>query len=179
MIDIDADQIAFGVVIQNHAFRDFLALHARSLREIDVKRIGIWKIVQFHGRNLRSRNALCIVILSESVTTRKKRPCNSPTLAQNDIDLALAARLESAIETTRMHMSFVKYGRFRITRFSKYGVKRYAGTRAVYQKAWGRKSTPKGYRREGCSLARGVKSLNRESVRHGGFVRRRIELRKL
>src|SRR6266480_4856791 len=82
MVDIDADQIAFSVVIQNHAFGDFLALHARSLREIDVKRIGIWKIVQFHGRNLRSRNALCIVILSESVTARKKRPCNSPTLAQ-------------------------------------------------------------------------------------------------
>jgi hypothetical protein len=69
MVDIDADQIAFGVVIENHAFGDFLALHARSLREIDVKRIGIWKIAQFYGRNLRSRNALCIVILSESVTT--------------------------------------------------------------------------------------------------------------
>jgi hypothetical protein len=43
MVDIDPNQIAFGVVIENHAFGDFLALHARSLRQIDVKRIGIWK----------------------------------------------------------------------------------------------------------------------------------------
>ena len=69
VIDIDSDQVAFAIVIQNHAFRDIPALDARSVREINIKGICVWEIIQFHGRNLRSRNALCIVSLSESVTT--------------------------------------------------------------------------------------------------------------
>src|SRR5216117_1685111 len=52
------------------------------VRQIDVKGIGIWEIIQFHGLNLRSRNALCIVSLSESVVTRKKRTPSSSTLPQ-------------------------------------------------------------------------------------------------
>ena len=83
VIDIDSDQVAFAIVIQNHAFRDLPALDARSVREINIKGICVWKIIQLHGRNLRSKNALCMVSLSESVTTRKKRPCNSSTLPQN------------------------------------------------------------------------------------------------
>ncbi len=82
MVDVDSDQVALAVVIQNNAFRNLLALDARPVREIDVKRIGVWKIIQFHGRNLRSRNALCIVSLSERVITRKKRPSSSSTAAQ-------------------------------------------------------------------------------------------------
>src|SRR5206468_7893542 len=83
MIDVDSDQVAFAVVIQNDAFRDLLAFDARPVRKIDVERICIWKIIQFHGRNLRSKNALCMVSLSESVTTRKKRPSSSSTEPQN------------------------------------------------------------------------------------------------
>jgi hypothetical protein len=98
MVDVDPDQIAFGVVIQNHAFGDFLALHARSLREIDVKRIGIWKIIEFHGLNLRSKNALCMVSLSERVMTRKKRPPSSSTLPQNDNGRSLVVLHEWASE---------------------------------------------------------------------------------
>src|SRR5262252_4080831 len=82
MVDVDPDQVTLAVIVQNDTFRDFLAFNARLVRKIDIQRIGIWKIVQFHGRNLRSTNALCMVSLSESVTTRKKRPCNSSTLAQ-------------------------------------------------------------------------------------------------
>jgi len=78
VIDVDSDQVAVAVVIQNNAFRNFAALHARSLREVDVKRVCVWKIIQFHGRNLRSKNALCMVSLSESVTTRKNRARNEP-----------------------------------------------------------------------------------------------------
>ena len=83
MVDINSNQVAFGVVIQNDTVGNFLALDARPLSEIDVKRIGVWEIIQFQGRNLRSKNALCMVSLSESVTTRKKRPWSSSTTAQN------------------------------------------------------------------------------------------------
>ena len=53
MVDIDPDQIAFGVVIQNHAFGDFLALHARSLREIDFARTNQLR----KSRGIRIRSA--------------------------------------------------------------------------------------------------------------------------
>lgn len=82
VVDINSGQIAFGIVIQNNARGNFLALHARLLGKIDVKRIGLRKIIQFHGWKRRSKNALCIVTLSESVTTRKKRPCNLATAPQ-------------------------------------------------------------------------------------------------
>ena len=55
-------------------FGNFLALGALLVREIDVKRIGIWKIIEFHGLNLQSRNVLCQFM--ESVMTRKKRRPN-------------------------------------------------------------------------------------------------------
>jgi hypothetical protein len=82
VVDVDPHQISFSVVIQHDSFRNFLALGALLVREIDVKGIGIWKIIEFHGLNLRSRNALCIVSLSERVMTRKKRPPSSSTLPQ-------------------------------------------------------------------------------------------------
>src|SRR6266513_3042082 len=85
VVDVDPDQISFSVVVQYHSFRNFLALGALLVRQIDVKGIGIWEIIQFHGLNLRSRNALCIVSLSESVMTRKKRPSSSSTLPQKTI----------------------------------------------------------------------------------------------
>src|SRR5438270_13829460 len=47
VIDIDSGQIAFGVVIQNDTYGNFLALNARLLRKIDVKRIGLGKIIHF------------------------------------------------------------------------------------------------------------------------------------
>ncbi len=50
-VNIDSGQIAFGVVIQDDSLRNFAALNARSLREIDEERVGIWKIIQLHGSN--------------------------------------------------------------------------------------------------------------------------------
>ena len=43
------------------------------LREFDVQRVRVGKIVELHGRNLRCGNALCTVTLSSSVTTLKYR----------------------------------------------------------------------------------------------------------
>jgi hypothetical protein len=82
VVDVDPDQISFSIVIQHHSFGNFLALCALLVREIDVKQIGIWKIIEFHGLNLRSKNALCMVSLSERLMARKKRPPSSSTLPQ-------------------------------------------------------------------------------------------------
>jgi hypothetical protein len=38
-----------AIVIQHRSFRNFLALSALLVRQIGVKGIGIWKIIQFHG----------------------------------------------------------------------------------------------------------------------------------
>src|SRR6476661_6833149 len=89
MVDVDSDQVALAVVIQNNAFRNLLALDAWPVRKIDVERICVWKIIQFHGRNLRSKNALCMVSLSDSVTTRKQRPSSSSTDPQKPITVPL------------------------------------------------------------------------------------------
>lgn len=36
VVDVDANELAVGVVVQHHAFRDLAALNARFLGEIDV-----------------------------------------------------------------------------------------------------------------------------------------------
>lgn len=59
-----------------------LASDAGLLREIDVQRIRFRIVVEFHGLNRRSGNALWIVTLSSSVTTLKKRPSSSGASAQ-------------------------------------------------------------------------------------------------
>ena len=46
MVDVDSDQVALAVVIQNNAFRNLLALDARPVRKIDVERICVWKIIE-------------------------------------------------------------------------------------------------------------------------------------
>ena len=74
VVNVNAHEIAVRVIVQNHACGNLLALGARTRREVNVERIRFWIIIQFHGLNLRSKNALCIVTLSASVTTRKKRP---------------------------------------------------------------------------------------------------------
>src|SRR5665213_1480821 len=52
IIDVDPDQIALGVVIENHAFRCLPALGAGFLGKVYVERIGIRMVVEFHGLNL-------------------------------------------------------------------------------------------------------------------------------
>ena len=58
IVDINAHQVAIFIVIQNHAFRNVDAVHTGFGRQIDIKRIGFRILVQFHGLNLRSGNAL-------------------------------------------------------------------------------------------------------------------------
>jgi len=123
MVDVDADEGPLCVIVEDDARRNFLAFDARSRGEVDVKRVGVWIIIKFYGRNLLSRNALCIVSLSDSVITRKKRPSSSGTAAQKRNRSSSCGSVRSGDSITRMHISRVRYGRSRKMRFSKYGVK--------------------------------------------------------
>src|SRR5678816_3363571 len=58
VVDIDTDQVPFGIIIEHDAFRDLTTLNARMLGEIDVQRIGVGIVGQLHGRNPRSGNAV-------------------------------------------------------------------------------------------------------------------------
>ena len=50
VVDIDADEVARLVVIENDAFGHFAALDAGSVRKIDVERICFWIIIDLHRR---------------------------------------------------------------------------------------------------------------------------------
>src|SRR5205085_11709855 len=71
VVDINAHQHAVGIEIQENAFGDLAALDARPFDEIDVKRVCFGMVVELHGRNRLSKNALWIVSPSASVTTRR------------------------------------------------------------------------------------------------------------
>ncbi len=58
IVDVDTDQVPSRVIIQDHAFRHLPALDARVFGEIDVERVSIGVIIDFHERNPRSRKAL-------------------------------------------------------------------------------------------------------------------------
>src|SRR5436190_18409123 len=48
VIDVDADQLAGGVVVQHHAFGDLSTVRARLLRQVDVQRAGVGKVIGLH-----------------------------------------------------------------------------------------------------------------------------------
>src|SRR6266511_2759641 len=101
-----------GVVVQDDTIRDFSALNARSLRQIDIQRVGVGEVVDLHGLNRLSRNALWIVSLSASVMTRRNLPSSSGTARQKRNRFASCCSTRTAASTTPIHNSFVKYGRF-------------------------------------------------------------------
>ena len=105
IINVDADKTPTGVVVEDDAFGDFSALDARVLREIDVEGVSLGIIGQLHGLNPRSRNALWMVTLSSSVTTRRYRPPSSGTIAQNRYRLFSCRSDRSGRSTTAMHHS--------------------------------------------------------------------------
>lgn len=50
VLDIDADDSAFVIEINDHAFLNFTRIHAWSRVQIDVKRIRLATVVQLHRR---------------------------------------------------------------------------------------------------------------------------------
>jgi hypothetical protein len=58
IVDVDSHKISASVIVDEDAFGNFSTLDAHLFRELDVQRVCVGKIVEFHGRNLRSGNAL-------------------------------------------------------------------------------------------------------------------------
>ena len=83
VVDVDADDAALGVVVHNDSLGDLAAIDTWPLGKLDVERVGVGVVVEFHGRNPRSANALWIVIKSSSVTTRMYRSASPRIWAQN------------------------------------------------------------------------------------------------
>src|SRR5882672_8723747 len=127
VVNIYSDQIALRIVVEHDALRDFSTVDARPLREVDVQRVRIGEVVEFHGLKPRSGKALCIVTLSLRVTTLKYRPPRSGTGAQNCQRSNRCGAARTACSMTCMHHSLLRYGRLERTRVSKYFVNRYSG----------------------------------------------------
>ena len=111
VINVDSGQISFRIVVQDDPCRDFAAFDTRFLREVDVERIGLWKIIEFHGRNPRSRNALWMVSLSESVTTTSDEGFAAwffPTVRVSWSESAIqkSVAIQSQISKERTHQQF-------------------------------------------------------------------------
>src|SRR2546423_10033591 len=49
IVDIDPNEIAKCVIVEHDAFRDFLTIDTRLLRQIYVQRVGIGEVIESHG----------------------------------------------------------------------------------------------------------------------------------
>ena len=58
IVNVNADEMTFGVVIQDNPFRYFSTFHTWLGGEIYVKGISLWIVFQFHDLNLLSGKAL-------------------------------------------------------------------------------------------------------------------------
>ncbi len=88
IVNVDSNEVAVSVVVKHHSLGNLPAFDARSLRKVDVQRIRFRIVVQFHGLNRRSGNALWMVTWPSSVMTLKKRPSSSGASAQKAITIA-------------------------------------------------------------------------------------------
>src|SRR5258705_9272938 len=52
VVNINSDQIALRIVVEHDALRDFPTVDARPLREVNVQRVRIGEVVEFHGSML-------------------------------------------------------------------------------------------------------------------------------
>ena len=77
VVYVDPRDMAVRIVIQNNSLLDFTAVRAGPGRQIDVERIGVLVVIQFHFLNLLSGKALCIVVLSSRMTPRRIRLSSS------------------------------------------------------------------------------------------------------
>src|ERR1039458_5220920 len=126
VIDIDSDEVTFRIVVEHDPFGNLPTFHTRLLRKVDIQRIRRGVVIQLHGLNPLSGKALWIVTFSCSVTTHKWRPSSSRQTPQKRKRLFSCGSSRIGFSTTRMHHSFLRYGRLRRTSFSKYSVKRYS-----------------------------------------------------
>jgi hypothetical protein len=57
LINVDPDRMPLLIDIENDALADLQSDSSCTLGKVDVEAIGVWKILDSHGLNPRSRNA--------------------------------------------------------------------------------------------------------------------------
>jgi hypothetical protein len=81
VVDVETHHRTFGIQIDQDAIGDFTRLGAGARPQLDVETVGIGIVVQLYRRSprkRRSKKALCTVLPSASVTTRRMRIRLSP-----------------------------------------------------------------------------------------------------
>jgi hypothetical protein len=84
-LDRHAAYVAIGINIEQSALIKVPGLSNLGGPQYDMQDIGVLKIVDLYGANLRSKNALCTVSLSARSITRKYLPSISSISAQRRI----------------------------------------------------------------------------------------------
>src|SRR4051812_19809842 len=128
MVDVEADDVAVVVEIDDEPFDDLSRLHARHVLELDVEAVRLRIVMQLHrssSRKFRSKNALWTVSPSPSVTTRRNRGRVSParyTCPQNRMRSSGWISRRTGAASASRHQSRLMEGRLRRTCSSKYRV---------------------------------------------------------
>src|SRR5262249_33533729 len=87
MTDVEPNDFAVGIEVDDETRDDLSGLRARRALEFDIKAVRLRIVVQLHrscSRKLRSKNALWTVSPSSSVTTRRKRGRVSPGIPRSE-----------------------------------------------------------------------------------------------
>ena len=58
VVDIDAHEGAFRIIVEDDTVRNFATLDARVFRQVDIQRVSIRVVCELHGLNPRSGKAL-------------------------------------------------------------------------------------------------------------------------
>ncbi len=85
MFKSDRANVSVWIQVQYRVFIKVFRFSNVLITEFNIQRIGILKVLHFHGLNPRSKNALCTVTPSAKRITLRYRPPISFTFAQRRI----------------------------------------------------------------------------------------------
>jgi hypothetical protein len=71
MLECNSTDVSLFIDIKNSVFIQIPGFRYATIAELDVQRIGVFKIADFHDLNPLSKNALCTVSPSGNKTTRR------------------------------------------------------------------------------------------------------------
>src|SRR6266542_2675913 len=85
VLDSERADIPLRIDVELGVLVEILGLDDATGPELDVEGVGILEVLDLHGSNERSKNALCTVSPSGNSTTRRYRPSISSIGAQRRI----------------------------------------------------------------------------------------------
>ena len=85
VFDRESTDIPLSVDVELSVLVEILRRNDATSPELDVEGIGVLEVLDLHGSNERSKNALCTVSPSGSSTTRRYLPSISSIRAQRRI----------------------------------------------------------------------------------------------